>query len=362
LSHRAHPPQGAGTAAAPRRWPYHRRFAQSQRAETNRMKAVLCKDWGLPETLVLEEVASPTPGPGEVVIEVHAAGVNFPDTLIIQKKYQFTPPLPFSPGGEVAGVVKSVGEGVANCKPGDRVIGSATWGGYAQEVLVKAERVLPIPAGMDFVTASAYILAYGTSLHALKDRAKLAPGETLLVLGAAGGTGISAVEIGKAMGARVIAAASSEDKLALCREKGADATIDYATEDLRERIKALTDGKGPDVIYDPVGGPYAETAFRSIAWEGRYLVIGFAAGDIPKLALNLPLLKGASLVGVFWGAFLQRDRKATARHLQELFELYTSGKVHPPITKAYPLAQAPQALRDVMERRVKGKVVILPRE
>ncbi|MFP5406976.1 MAG: NADPH:quinone oxidoreductase family protein, partial [Gammaproteobacteria bacterium] len=201
------------------------------------MKAVLCKEWGPPESLVVEEVPSPVPGPGEVLIEVHAAGVNFPDTLIIQKKYQFQPPLPFSPGGEVAGVVKSVGEGVRHQKPGDRVIGSNTWGGYAQELVVKAERVVPIPDGMDFVTASAYVLAYGTSLHALKDRAKLAAGETLLVLGAAGGVGIAAVEIGKSMGARVIAAASSDDKLALCREHGADETINYATEDLRERIK-----------------------------------------------------------------------------------------------------------------------------
>ena len=325
------------------------------------MKAVLCKEWGLPETLVVEDVPSPVAGPGEVLVEVHAAGVNFPDTLIIQKKYQYQPDLPFSPGGEVAGVVKAVGEGVTAWKPGDRVLASSTWGGYAQEIVVKAERAMPIPEGMDFVTASAYVLAYGTSLHALKDRAKLAAGETLLVLGAAGGVGISAIEIAKAMGARVIACASSEDKLALCRERGADETINYATEDLRERIKALTGGKGPDVIYDPVGGPYTEPAFRSIAWEGRHLVVGFAAGEIPKLPLNLTLLKSASVVGVFWGAFLQRDPAVTRQHLRDLFELYTSGKVKPPITKTYKLEEAAQALRDVMERRVKGKVAILPR-
>lgn len=325
------------------------------------MKAVLCKEWGLPETLVVEDVPSPVAGPGEVLIEVHAAGVNFPDTLIIQKKYQYQPDLPFSPGGEVAGVVKAVGEGVSAWKPGDRVLASSTWGGYAQEIVVKAERAMPIPEGMDFVTASAYVLAYGTSLHALKDRAKLAAGETLLVLGAAGGVGISAIEIAKAMGARVIACASSEDKLALCRERGADETINYATEDLRERIKALTGGKGPDVIYDPVGGPYTEPAFRSIAWEGRHLVVGFAAGEIPKLPLNLTLLKSASVVGVFWGAFLQRDPAVTRQHLRDLFELYTSGKVKPPVTKTYRLEEAAQALRDVMERRVKGKVAILPR-
>jgi len=325
------------------------------------MKAVLCKDWGLPETLVVEDVPSPVAGPGEVLIEVHAAGVNFPDTLIIQKKYQYQPELPFSPGGEVAGVVKAVGEGVKAFAPGDRVLASSTWGGYAQEIAVKAERTMPIPDGMDFVTASAYVLAYGTSLHALKDRAKLAAGETLLVLGAAGGVGISAIEIGKAMGARVIACASSDDKLALCRERGADETINYATEDLRERIKLLTNGKGPDVIYDPVGGQYTEPAFRSIGWEGRHLVVGFAAGEIPKLPLNLALLKSASVVGVFWGAFLQRDQAVTRQHLRDLFELYTSGKVKPPVTKTYKLEEAAQALRDVMERKVKGKVAILPR-
>ena len=325
------------------------------------MKAVLCKEWGLPETLVVEDVPSPVAGPGEVLVEVHAAGVNFPDTLIIQKKYQYQPDLPFSPGGEGAGVVKAVGEGVSAWKPGDRVLASSTWGGYAQEIVVKAERAMPIPEGMDFVTASAYVLAYGTSLHALKDRAKLAAGEPLLVLGAAGGVGISAIEIAKAMGARVIACASSEDKLALCRERGADETINYATEDLRECIKALTGGKGPDVIYDPVGGPYTEPAFRSIAWEGRHLVVGFAAGEIPRLPLNLTLLKSASVVGVFWGAFLQRDPAVTRQHLRDLFELYTSGKVKPPITKTYKLEEAAQALRDVMERRVKGKVAILPR-
>lgn len=325
------------------------------------MKAVLCRQWGPPESLVVEEVASPVPGPGEVRIDVHAAGVNFPDSLIIQKKYQVQPELPFSPGAEVAGVVESVGEGVSAHVPGDRVIANVPWGGYAQQIVVPAGRIVPMPEGMDFATASAYVLAYGTGLFALKDRAQLAAGETLLVLGAAGGVGIAAVEIGKALGAYVIAAASSEDKLALCREHGADATIDYGSENLRERIAALTSGNGPDVIYDPVGGAMTEQAFRSIAWEGRHLVIGFAAGEIPKLALNLPLLKTASLVGAFWGAFVQRDPKRTREHMRELFALYESGKVRPPITRTYPLEQAAQALRDVMDRRVKGKVVILPR-
>lgn len=325
------------------------------------MKAVLCRQWGPPESLVVEEVASPVPGPGEVRIDVHAAGVNFPDSLIIQKKYQVQPELPFSPGAEVAGVVESVGEGVTACRPGDRVIANVPWGGYAQQIVVPAARIVPMPEGMDFATASAYVLAYGTGLFALKDRAKLAAGETLLVLGAAGGVGIAAVEIGKALGAYVIAAASSEDKLALCREHGADATIDYAKENLRERMAALTSGNGPDVIYDPVGGSMTEQAFRSIAWEGRHLVIGFAAGEIPKMPLNLPLLKTASLVGAFWGAFVQRDPKRTREHMRELFALYGSGKVRPPITRTYSLEQAAQALRDVMDRRVKGKVVILPR-
>src|SRR5690606_34654609 len=298
------------------------------------MKAVLCKAWGPPESLVVEDVPPPVAGPGEVLVEVHAAGVNYPDALIIQKKYQVQPELPFSPGAEVAGIVRSVGEGVKPWKPRGRGIASTAIGGYAQEVAAQADRVPPLPDGMDFATASAYVLAYGTSLYALKDRARLVAGETLLVLGAAGGVGIAAVEIGKALGARVIAAASSAEKLALCREHGADDTIDYATEDLRERIKVLTDGKGPDVIYDPVGGPYTEQAFRSIAWEGRHLVIGFAAGEIPKLPLNLPLLKTASLVGAFWGAFVQRDPKRTREHMLERFARYMSQKVRPPITKA----------------------------
>jgi len=326
------------------------------------MKAALCKEWGPPEGLRVEDVASPTPGPGEVLVEVHAAGVNFPDTLIIQKKYQFQPELPFSPGGEVAGIIKAVGDGVTCCQVGDRVVGGATWGGFAQEAIIKADRIVPIPDGMNFATASAYVLAYGTSLHALKDRAILRAGETLLVLGAAGGVGMAAVEIGKAMGARVIAAASSEDKLAFCRSKGADDTINYASEDLRERIKTLTGGAGPDVIYDPVGGGYTEAAFRSIGWGGRHLVVGFADGQVPKLPLNLPLLKGASIVGVFLGGFLRRDPETTREHLRDLIGLYESGQVKPTVVETYPLEDTPLALRAIMERRVKGKIVILPRE
>jgi NADPH:quinone reductase len=322
------------------------------------MKAVLCTEWGPPECLAVGVAQSPVAGEGQVLISVHAAGVNFPDTLIIQKKYQAQPDLPFSPGGEVAGVVRSVGPGVTGWKPGDRVVGSSTWGGFAEEMVVSAERVVPIPDGMDFAVASGFVLAYGTSLHALKDRARIAPGETLLVLGAAGGVGIAAVEIGKAMGARVIAAASTAEKLELCLDHGADVVINYATEDLRERLKAVTQRRGPDVIYDPVGGAMSETAFRSIAWGGRHLVVGFAGGEVPRIALNLPLLKGASIVGVFWGSFLRHDKETTRRHMKDLFALYSEGRVKPPITRIYDMPDTGQALRDVMERRVKGKVVI----
>ncbi len=324
------------------------------------MKAVVCRQWGLPESLVVDEVVSPVPGPGQVLVEVHAAGVNFPDTLIIQRKYQVQPELPFSPGGEVAGRVKAVGPGVSGWNVGDRVVGSATFGGYAQEALIAAERVVPMPEGMDYAEAAAFVLAYGTSLHALKDRGRLAAGETLLVLGAGGGVGIAAVEIGKAMGARVIAAASDAGKLELCTAHGADATINYATEDLRKRVKALAPD-GVDVVFDPIGGERSEAAFRCMAWEGRHLVVGFAAGDVPRLPLNLPLLKGASIVGVYWGNFLRRDVDTTRAHMRDLFELHASGAVRPPVTRSYRMEEAGQALRDVMERRVKGKVVILTR-
>ncbi|HEX4869274.1 MAG TPA: NADPH:quinone oxidoreductase family protein, partial [Moraxellaceae bacterium] len=252
------------------------------------MKAVLCKQHGLPETLVVEEVPSPVPGPKQVLIAVKACGVNFPDTLIIQNLYQFKPALPFSPGGELAGVVKAVGEGVKHLQAGQPVLAFTGWGGFAEEVLADAKQVVPLPPGVDMAVAAAFMMTYGTSFHALKDRAALQPGETLLVLGAAGGVGLAAIELGKKLGARVIAAASSAEKLAVCQAHGADELINYEAEDLRERIKALTGGKGVDVIYDPVGGKYAEPALRSIAWKGRYLVVGFAAGDIPKIPLNLP--------------------------------------------------------------------------
>ena len=322
------------------------------------MKAVLCKQFGPPESLVLEDLPSPKPGPGEVVVSVKAASVNFPDVLIIQNKYQFKPPLPFSPGSELAGVVKEVGDGVTAFKPGDKVIAFTTYGAFAEEVKTDAARLPPLPPGMDFASGAAFLLTYATSDHALRDRAQIKAGETLLVLGAAGGVGLAAIEIGKALGARVIACASSDDKLAVCREHGADATINYATEDLRERIKVLTDGKGVDVVYDAVGGPYTEPAFRSIAWRGRLLVVGFAAGEIPRLPLNLALLKGASVVGVFWGDFARREPKQFAGSVRQLAAWYAEGKLRPHVSQTLPLAQAAEALKLMAARKVKGKLVL----
>jgi NADPH2:quinone reductase len=326
------------------------------------MKAILCKSWGLPDTLVVEELPDLTPGPGQIVIDVQAAGVNFPDVLIIQNKYQFKPELPFTPGSELAGVIRVVGDGVSHLKAGDKVLAFVSQGAFAQQIAVPAQLVMPMPPGLDFDTAAAVTLTYGTSHHAVVDRAQLKAGETMLVLGAAGGVGLAAIEIGKALGARVIAAASSDEKLAVCKEHGADATINYSTQDLREAIKVATDGKGPDVIYDPVGGIYAEPAFRSIAWRGRYLVIGFANGEIPKLPLNLPLLKGASLVGVFWGEFAKREPKANLAAMQQLMGWMAEGKIRPHISGRYALADTPRALNDMAARKVTGKVVIQPQK
>jgi NADPH2:quinone reductase len=323
------------------------------------MKAVLCKEYGPPEALVLEEVPSPAPGPGQVLISVHAAGVNFPDTLIIQGTYQFKPAMPFSPGGEIAGVVKSIGADVTGLKIGDRVLAPLGWGGFAEEALAEAWRVLPIPPEMDFATASAFVLTYGTSHHALKDRARLQPGETLLVLGAAGGVGLAAVQIGKAMGARVIAAASSDDKLAFCRDHGADESINYTRDDLRTRLNEITGDHGVDVVYDPVGGPLSEVALRRCAWNGRFLVVGFAAGPIPSIPLNLPLLKGCAILGVFWGAFARKEPARNTENMQELFGWFRQGKVLPHISARYPLEQAVEALNAVANRGAKGKIVVV---
>ena len=323
------------------------------------MKAVLCKEYGPPESLVIEDIASPTPGKGQVAISVKACGVNFPDTLIIQGKYQFKPALPFSPGSEVSGIVKAVGEGVETVQVGDRVIAFTGWGGFAEEVVTEASKLIPLPGEIDFVTAASFTLVYGTAHHALKDRAQIKPGETLLVLGAAGGVGLAAVELGKVLGARVIAAASSAEKLEVCQQHGADDLINYTNEDLRERIKTLTKGNGVDVIIDPLGGAYSEPALRSIAWKGRFLVIGFAAGDIPRIPLNLALLKGCSIVGVFWGSFTEREPAHNQENLQELLSWLAQGKLKPHISATYPLAGAAQALNDVLNRKVKGKAVLL---
>lgn len=324
------------------------------------MKAVLCKQYGPPEALVLEDVPSLQPGPGQVLISVRATGVNFPDTLIIENRYQLKPDLPFSPGAEVAGVVQAVGEGVRTFRPGDRVVAVPGYGGYAEQTLAREEDTFPLPDGIDFADAAAFLIAYGTTHYALQVRAALRPGETLLVLGAAGGTGLSAVELGKLLGARVIAAASSDDKLALCRERGADEVINYSREDLRQRIKDLTGGRGVDVVYDPVGGSYSEAALRSMAWNGRFLVIGFTAGEIPKIALNLTLLKGCSIVGVWWGGFLRSEPERAAALTRELVEWFRQGKVRPYISKRYPLEQAAQALAEVAARKATGKIVLLP--
>ncbi len=324
------------------------------------MKAVLCKEYGPPENLKIEEIEALKPEKGQVIINVKACGVNFPDTLIIQGKYQFKPALPFSPGGEVAGTVKEIGAGVEGVKIGDRVIAFTGWGGFAQEVAAEAARLIPMPSGLDFITASAFVMTYATSYHALKDRAKLQPGETLLVLGAAGGVGLAAVELGKVMGARVIAAASSDEKLKVCREHGADEIINYSSEDLKDRIKILTGGKGADVVYDPVGGNLSEVALRGTAWNGRFLVVGFAGGEIPRIPLNLTLLKGCSIVGVFWGSFVSREPAANQANLKELLGWLQEGKIKPLISATLPLEQTATALNDMMERKVKGKVVLIP--
>jgi NADPH2:quinone reductase len=319
---------------------------------------MVCESFGPPESLVLRDVPEPIAKPGQIVIDVHACAVNFPDCLMIQDLYQFKPPLPFSPGGEVAGVVSAVGDGVDGFVPGDRVFSSTGHGGFADKVTVAAGSAIAVPEGIDLVHASGFLYAYGTSYYALVDRAQLQPGETLLVLGAAGGVGLAAVELGAELGATVIAAASSESKLALCRDHGAALTLNYETEDLKTRVRELTDGAGADVVYDAVGGRYSEPALRSTAWDGRFLVIGFAAGDIPKVPLNLPLLKSCSIVGVFWGAFNARDPKHARANIDRLVEWWRSGRVRPHVSSVYPLERAGEALRELADRRAEGKVVV----
>jgi len=322
------------------------------------MKAIRCKEFGLPSSLVLEELPGVTPKANEVVVAVKACGINFPDTLIIRGLYQFKPSLPFTPGSDIAGIVKAVGEGVKQLAIGDEVFGFVLNGGFAEEVVVPANMCFRKSPNMNFPVAASFMVAYGTSYHALKDRAKLLEGETLLVLGASGGVGLAAVELGKLMGATVIAAASSDEKLQLCREYGADHTINYNTQDLKSEIKNLTDNKGADVIYDPVGGDYSEAAFRGIAWGGRFLVVGFASGVIPKLPLNLPLLKSAAVVGVFWGDFAMRDPRQNMANTRTLMQWFEKDKLRPHIHKIYKLEEAPKALEEIMSRKVRGKLVL----
>jgi NADPH2:quinone reductase len=322
------------------------------------VRAVLCKAFGPPESLVLEEVEDPTASAGQIVVDVAACAVNFPDLLMIQNLYQFKPDLPFSPGGEVAGIVSKVGVGVTGVGVGDRVLGSTGWGGLAEKITLDARSVFAVPDGIDLIHACGLLYAYGTAYHALADRAALQPGETLLVLGAAGGVGLAAVELGAVMGANVIAAASSKEKLELCQDYGATMTINYATEDLKTRVRELTAGAGADVVYDPVGGPYSEAALRSTAWNGRFLVIGFATGDIPKIPLNLPLLKGCSVVGVFWGAFAAREPVRLRHNVADLLRLWKEDKLRPHVSSTYPLERAAEAIRELADRRAKGKVVV----
>lgn len=322
------------------------------------MKALLCKAFGPASTLVLEDIPAPDIKKNEILLDVHAAGVNFPDTLIIEGKYQFKPPFPFSPGGEAAGVISAVGENVTHLKPGDRVMALTGWGSFAEQVAVPNYNVLPIPESMDFTIAAAFSMTYGTSMHALKQRANLQPGETLLVLGASGGVGLAAVEIGKALGARVIAAASSAEKLEVARNAGADELINYTDTSLKDEIKRLTNGNGADVIYDPVGGDLFDQAIRAIAWNGRLLVVGFASGRIPELPVNLALLKGASVVGVFWGSFAQRQPQDNATNFKQLFAWFEEGKLKPLVSQVYPLERAGEAIDALGGRRAVGKVVV----
>jgi len=322
------------------------------------MFAWLCENPIGPEALTWKELPTPAPAAGEVRVAIKAASLNFPDLLIVQNKYQMKPPLPFVPGSEFAGRVEAVGEGVTNLKVGDAVAAFGGTGGFATHANVRAANVLPLPPGFALDDAAAFVLTYGTTHHALLDRAALKAGETVLVLGAAGGVGTAAIQIAKAVGARVIAAASSDAKCELCRELGADATINYTTASIRDAIKALTDGKGPDVVYDPVGGDLAEPVFRSIAWRGRYLVVGFAQGGIPALPFNLALLKGASIVGVFWGDFARREPQANAAGLAQLAQWYAQGKVKPVIDQRLPMQALMQAYERMGSRQVRGKLVL----
>ena len=324
------------------------------------MKAVLCKSFGPIENLTVEEIPSLKAKKDEVVISVKACGLNFPDTLIIQGKYQFKPAFPFSPGGEISGVIKEIGTAVTHLKIGDRVMYGAVFGGFAEEVKATATNVFKMPPVLDFITGASSMLTYGTSYHALVNRANIKKGETLLVLGAAGGVGTAAIQIAKVLGITIIAAASTDEKLQFCKENGADYLINYTTEDLKAKVKELTNGKGVDVIYDPVGANYTEPALRSIAWKGRYLVVGFAAGEIPKIPLNLALLKGCEIVGVFWGAFVQHEPQQNTQNLMTIIKWFAEGKLKARIHGQYPLEKVKEAMHAMANKEVKGKIVLIP--
>ncbi len=322
------------------------------------MKALLCESFGSSEQLLLKDIDTPVVNDNQVLIAVKACGVNFPDNLIIEGKYQFKPELPFAPGGEVSGIILSVGKNVKKLSEGMRVLALCGWGGFAEKVVVDANRVFPIPAQMDFLHAAGTLYNYGTSYYALKQKAAVQPGETVLVLGAAGGVGLAAVELAKMMGATVIACASSEEKLAICKSKGADHTILYDQDDLKKRIKEITNNKGVDIVYDPVGGTFAESALRSMAWNGRYLIVGFASGVIPELPFNLALLKGVSIMGIFWGSFAEKEPMENLKNLSELVHLFSIGKLTQHHYKIYALENAADALKDLKQRKVIGKAII----
>jgi NADPH2:quinone reductase len=324
------------------------------------MKAILCSQYCGPDDLVLTDIADPVAGPGEAVIAIKAAALNFFDLLMIQGKYQIKPPFPFSPAAEVAGVIESVGDGVTSLKPGDRVVASSGYNGAREKIALPAASIIKIPDTLDFDRASGIIITYGTALHALEDRASPKPGETLAVLGAAGGTGLAACEIGKQLGLKVIACASSDEKLEFARQHGADLTLNYAKDDLKDGLKQLTGGKGVNIVFDPVGGSYAEAALRSIAWEGRFLVIGFAAGDIPKMPLNLALLKGCDIRGVFWGAFANLNPQKNRANLERLVQWAAEGKISSHVDRTFPLAQTADALKVLAGRQAMGKVILHP--
>jgi NADPH2:quinone reductase len=324
------------------------------------MKALLCIRYGAPDDLTLADIADPMAGPGEVIVRVEAAALNFFDTLIIANKYQTKPPLPFSPAAECCGTVEALGAGVTEFSIGDRVMAYTGYGAARERIAVAADRLIRIPDSLDVDRAAGLCVTYGTTLHALKDRGKLKPSETLAVLGASGGTGLAAVELGKLMGARVIACASSAEKIAFARKHGADDVIDYGSSDLKESLRRVTEGRGADVIYDPVGGAYAEAALRSIAWQGRFLVVGFAAGEIPRLPLNLVLLKGCDVIGIFWGSWIEREPAGHRANMQQLLTWCVEGKLSSHVHAVYALAEGPAALKAIAARKVMGKVILRP--